>query len=225
MSRPVRIAVVLVLALLVPPVLTLNAIRPALTDPYVRFESERMAPVGGLTEAQRTRLALAGLHAVQPGEPGLQLLRAARLPSGRPAFREKEVEHMRDVRTWISRLYRFHVVAGGVLVSVVALLAMRRRTRGLARRALQLGAGLTLAVAACVLLLVVVSYQTFERGFHDLFFAGESWRFAESDTLRKVYPDRFWAETAAALGTAAVIQAALLLGILWARGRRAPRTS
>lgn len=220
MPRPARIAVIVVLGLLVPPMLALNAMRAAMTDPYVRFESGRMTPVQGLTEEQRTRLALAGLHAVQPGGPGLQVLRAARLPSGRPAFREKELQHMRDVKTWISRLYWSHIAVGGLLVAVVALLALRRRTRGLARRTLQLGAGLTLAVAACALLLVIVSYHTFESGFHGLFFIGESWRFAESDTLRKVYPDRFWTETAVVLGAAAVTQATLLLAVLWATGRR-----
>jgi integral membrane protein (TIGR01906 family) len=220
MPRPLRIAMVGVLALLVTPVLVLNAMRAALTDPYVRFESSRMAPVRGLTEGERTRLALAGLHAVQPGGPGLSVLRAARLPSGRPAFRQKELKHMEDVKTWISRLYAFHFAAGGVLAAALAVLSVRRGTRSLARRTLQLGAGLTLALAACVLLLVAVSYHTFESGFHGLFFTGESWRFAESDTLRKVYPDRFWTETAIALGAAAVTQAALLLTVVWATRRR-----
>ena len=52
----------------------------------------------------------------------------------------------------------------------------------------------------------------FLTGFHTaFFFSGSTWRFADSDTLRRLYPDRFWEDTAVLLGAAAVAQALVLL--------------
>ena len=55
--------------------------------------------------------------------------------------------------------------------------------------------------------------------FHWPFFEGDTWRFEETDTLRRLYPDRFWLDVAVAIGVVAAVQAAILFLIakLWAR--------
>jgi uncharacterized membrane protein len=79
-------------------------------------------------------------------------------------------------------------------------------------RGLEYGAALTLAIVAVVGVAVAVSADGFLTGFHTLFFEGESWRFRESDTLRRLYPDRFWSETTILLGLGAAVQAGIVLG-------------
>jgi integral membrane protein (TIGR01906 family) len=95
-------------------------------------------------------------------------------------------------------------------------------------RALRAGALLTLALAALVTVLVLTSYDAFFTPFHRLLFDGDSWRFAETDTLRRLYPDVFWRDVAIAVGALAVGQALLLMVVArtWARRagtRRTPR--
>jgi uncharacterized membrane protein len=53
-------------------------------------------------------------------------------------------------------------------------------------------------------------------GFHQVFFDAGTWTFAYSDTLIRLFPERFWqvAFGAVALGTGA------MAGLLWAAARR-----
>src|SRR5262245_9242315 len=73
----------------------------------------------GLPEAPRERLALVGLRSIEPSTAeGVDLLREARLPSGEPAFNTRELTHMQDVRTAVSRAYRFQI---GAAIAIVIL--------------------------------------------------------------------------------------------------------
>jgi uncharacterized membrane protein len=44
--------------------------------------------------------------------------------------------------------------------------------------------------------------------FHKLLFAGDSWHFADEDTLIRVYPEQFWNWTGIAIGLLVAVQAA-----------------
>lgn len=205
-------------ALLVPALLLVAGVRLVAADWYVRFLYERggVPPDRyGLSDAQRVELALLGLHAILPGdEPGIEGLRRARLPGGAPAFDARELRHMADVRALVGRAFRFQVAAGAAVVALALLTAPVRRLRPAVPRGLRLGAWLTIALAALVGALSLLSWDSFSTPFHAVFFAGDSWRFADGDTLRRLYPDQFWVDTALALGLLAVAQALILLALL-----------
>jgi integral membrane protein (TIGR01906 family) len=179
----------------------------------------------GLTRTERTALARVALDSIVPFGGGERELREARLPSGRPAFGERELRHMRDVRRYLLGLYTFHAVG----IIALAALAVARRTRPVVRDGLAAGSLFTIAIAAFVGVFVAVSPVGFLGGFHRVFFSGNSWRFAETDTLRRLFPDRFWSDTAIVLGALVGAQAAALLAATVSRLRqairRAPRTA
>jgi integral membrane protein (TIGR01906 family) len=206
--------VIVIVAALVPLICATNGIRLLANDWFVRFEYSRLpSDAYGFTHAQRTELGLTGLHSILPSsDNGIGLLREARLPSGRVAFRQKELSHMSDVRRLIGIIYRAHLAVLGAIAALALGLGVTRRGRSLVPRGLEYGAALTLAIAAVVAVAVAVSADGFLTGFHTLFFEGDSWRFRENDTLRRLYPDRFWSETAILLGLGAAAQAALVLG-------------
>ena len=64
--------------------------------------------------------------------------------------------------------------------------------------------------AVAVPIVAAASYDSFESTFHGLFFEGDSWRFEETDTLRRLYPDRFWLDTAVVIGLLTVLQAVVV---------------
>jgi uncharacterized membrane protein len=105
------------------------------------------------------------------------------------------------------------------------LLGLVRRTRSIVRDGLAVGALLTLGIAAFVGVYLAVSPVSFLGGFHRFFFSGDSWRFAETETLRRVFPDLFWTDTATVLGGLVAIQAAVLLGLAWLWRRQAIRAA
>ena len=168
----------------------------------------------GMPKQERVRLARVTLNSIIPLGDGGRVLREAQLTSGHPAFDEKERRHLRDVRRYVLALYLIHAVG---IVALVAL-ALSRRTRAVVRGGLTLGALLTFGIAAFVGVFVAISPVGFLGGFHRVFFSGDSWRFTETETLRRLFPDRFWSDTAIALGALVGAQAAAILG--WALWRR-----
>ena len=203
-----------------------NAVHVLAHGWFPRVEYGRLAPEPyGLTQAQRTSLARTARDSIVPFGGGERALRDARLPSGRPAFGDRELRHMSDVRRYVLGLYLIHAI--GILALVA--LALRRRTRQVVRDGLAGGALVTLGIAAFVAVYVAVSPVSFLGGFHRVFFSGDSWRFAETDTLRRLFPDSFWSDTAVALGALVTLQAVALLGvaIYWRRQAThpAPRTA
>lgn len=225
MRVPWAAALAVVIALLVPGVIIVSAIRVLAHPSFVRAEYRRSGfphDAYGFSTAQRTALGLTGLHSVLPGGEGTALLRRARLPNGKPAFGPREVRHMSDVRTWIERFWRFQIGALIVIAVAGALLVARWRTRPLFPRGLRWGGVLTLVAAAAIGVVMAVSWNTFFVDFHRLFFADDTWRFEDSTTLRRLYPDRLWVDVgiAAAAFTVAVALALIGLTTLWLRRLR-----
>jgi integral membrane protein (TIGR01906 family) len=208
----------------VPAILLADGLRLVTGDWYVRAVYAHGAIPRddlGLTGAQRTSLALTGLHSIEPDTKGIELLRRARLPGGTPAFTSREIRHMSNVRTLLGRLYTLQLVAAAAIAALALGLAFRPTRKLLVPRALRLGAILTLAIAALVGFLSLVYWPAFSTPFHLVFFGESSWRFNDTDTLRRLYPDQFWIDTAIVLGVLAVVQAAVLWLVAHVWERRA----
>jgi integral membrane protein (TIGR01906 family) len=222
-SWPALVSVVI--ALLVPGVLMISGIRVLAHPTLVRAEYRRSGfppDTYGFTTAQRERLGIIGLHSVLPGGPGLALLRSARLPDGSSAFGAREVRHMADVRVWIGRFWTFQFWAlVAIAVAAVALL-ISPRTRPWLPRGLRWGGLLTLALAGVIAIVMAVSWNTFFVDFHHVFFAGDTWRFDDSTTLRRIYPDQLWVDVGIAAAGWTIASALALIGIttLWLRRYR-----
>ena len=221
--RILTLALGIAVTLAVPIVLAVTGIRVVTHDEYVQALYDHGGIPGdryGLTEAQRARLAETGLRSILPSSPdGIDVLREARLPNGVPAFDQRELRHMADVRTLVSHAYRLQLLLLVAIGALALLLGVSASTRAVVPVALARGAVLTVGIALVVAIVSATRYDVFETTFHGLFFDGDSWRFDETETLRRLYPDRFWLDTAITVGALAVIQALALLPLarIWAR--------
>ena len=230
MRVPWALPLAVLVALLVPGVLVISGIRLLAHDTFVRHEYRRPgfpADPYGFTTAQRTALGLTGLRAVLPGGPGIELLREARLPDGRPAFNGRELRHMTDVRGWIGRFWWIQLGSLAAIAVAGALLVASRRARPFFPRGLRWGGVLTLLFAAAVGGLMAVSWNTFFVDFHRLFFADDTWRFDDSSTLRRLYPDRLWIDVGIGAAAFTLATSLGLIGVttLWLRRLRARSTT
>ena len=217
----------MLIAVIVPPTLIANAMRILATDTFVRHELGRDGfPVDryGLTEEQREALALLGLRAIEPGSQGIALLERATLPDGSPAFDERELAHMADVRALFVPIQR----GGLAVVLVVAALAVglaRTRLRAAVPRGLLAGALATLVVAVLLVPVILLGFDGFFTRFHEMFFEGDSWRFSSTDTLIRIYPERFWEDVSRLAATITVVQAIVLAPLAWWWLRAAKRSA
>lgn len=199
MRRVTLAAATVAVAVLVPPLLATTALRLVAHDWIVSFAYDRGVPADrfGLTQPERTRLALLGLQSIRPRSEGVSLLEEARLPDGTPAFDRREVTHMQDVRDAVAVAFAVQVVTALALIALTVALAWRPVTRRALLRGWQAGGIATLAIAAAVGVFMLVAWDRFFVDFHGVFFEGDSWRFSRTDTLLRLYPDEFWTIVAA----------------------------
>jgi integral membrane protein (TIGR01906 family) len=61
-----------------------------------------------------------------------------------------------------------------------------------ALQAIQTGARATLVIMGVLLALIAAAFQLVFVGFHRMFFQGDTWLFLYSDTLIRLFPERFW---------------------------------
>jgi len=148
-------------------------------------------------------------------DAGIDFLGDLTFADGSPLFNGRELRHMEDVKDLTQLAVRLWAGAGLlVAASLAALLAARRfRHAGLA---LHWGGRATLAIIGGLGLLALFAYPLVFVGFHRIFFEGDSWLFFYSDTLIRLFPERFWQQVFAVL-----ISKTIALGAAaWWLGRR-----
>ena len=138
--------------------------------------------------------------------------------SGDKLFKDGEVSHMADVKLVI--LSAFGAGALLVLVSIVAIAYLRRRSTGGVRRGLFAGSILTLVIILGLGALAVVGWQQFFTEFHRIFFASGSWTFALEDTLIRLFPGQFWIDAGMVIAALVLLASLVTLILTWPTRRR-----
>ena len=60
--------------------------------------------------------------------------------------------------------------------------------------------------------MILLGFDGFFLRFHEVFFSGDTWRFSDTDTLLRIYPETFWQDTAK-LAAAIVVAQAVVVGL------------
>ena len=168
----------------------------------------------GLSTAERTHLAEVCVDYLATSAD-ISLLVDLRLPDGNPAFNERELRHMADVQAVYDGMAIAGIVAAVVLLGGSAVLLASDRTGRHVASALVGGSLLTLALLASVGAYMVLSWGEFFTTFHRVFFEGDTWIFLYSDTLIRLFPQRFWMDIAVAIVGLLVAEAVIIGAVGW----------
>ena len=209
--------VAVLVGLAVPAILVVNGFRVLATDTFVEWELGRDGfppDLYGFDTEQRTALAKLGLRSIEPGSEGIVLLERATLPNGAPAFGERELTHMQDVRTLFGAALRAQLVAL-IAIAALGLLLLRTRLRTAVPAGLLAGSLATLAIAVLAVPVILLGFDGFFVRFHEIFFSGDSWEFSNADTLIRIYPQQFWVDVSRITAALAVLQALVLTALSW----------
>ncbi len=124
-----------------------------------------------------------------------------RFDDSKPLYNERELSHMQDVKSVIQGTFRAWYISLALL-ALIGLWAWRMHEMSAFRRGLRRGGWLTIGLAAVIGSIVVIGmlmdpdvFWNFFAWFHSLFFKGDTWIFAYSDTLIRLFPIRFWQDT------------------------------
>lgn len=150
---------------------------------------------------------------------GIEYLGNLRFADGSPVYNERELSHMLDVKIVVQASIRVLVIA---LVSLLVFggLAWRGGWLDEFKAALVRGGWLTIFLFAGVILFVVISFGVIFVAFHEVFFAPGTWTFYYSDTLIRMFPERFWRDMFFYVGGFSILFA---MGIILGLRQRQPR--
>jgi integral membrane protein (TIGR01906 family) len=220
MNQWLKVFLQAVIVVAMPVVLVVTPIRVMMHPRWVYFEYSRPdfpPDTFGFTTRQRTQLAVIGIDSII-GPRGVVVLQEARLPDGSPAFNEREISHMQDVRVVTANVYLAQAV---LLIAAIAavIVLVRGQAQGAASGALLTGAILTVALLAALIVFVLTGFDTFFTDFHRIFFSGNTWLFDYTDTLIRLYPVQFWFDAATVIGVTSLVEAIVLGVVAWRWGR------
>jgi integral membrane protein (TIGR01906 family) len=208
-----------VVTLLVPGALALAAVRAMMTPVFLNIEYNlpNFPPDQfGFTTQDRlywSRYALDYLL----NSAGISYLGDLRFQNGQPVYNERELHHMVDVKRTLKNALLFWYVSLGLLV-VLGVWAWRGGLMGSFQHGLARGGWLTVLLVGTIIVFVLLSFGVFFVAFHDVFFQPGTWMFQYSDTLIRLFPERFWKDLFIYVGTLAVI-GGLILAFAF-RGRK-----
>jgi integral membrane protein (TIGR01906 family) len=153
------------------------------------------------------------LHDLVIGPPDFAVTLA-----GQPVLKERERQHMRDVRSVFASFYVVAVAGAGVLAAAFVLARGRAARARLWRRLSRAGLAIVVVTVVGGALGVMFFDAAFEA-FHELFFPPGSFLFdPRTDRLVQLFPEQFWVETTVAVG---IVIIGLGLGLAWLGRRRA----
>jgi len=207
----------LLISLLTPVLLVLTIVRLLLTPLFLHIEYNLPAfppDPYGFTKSERlywSRIALDYLL----NDKGIEFLGDLKFDNGNPVYNQRELKHMLDVKNVVQKvlLVWYALVA---LFIIIGIIEWKWQAWGEFRNALGRGGLLTIIVLAFVLVFVLLGFGVFFVAFHNAFFEPGTWTFLWSDTLIRLFPERFWRDTFLFVGGLA-----MLIGWgLWMWGKR-----
>ena len=212
MKTNTRRAITIGIAVLIPFFLLMTSIRLLLTPLFVQMEYRMPGfppDVYGFSLDDRLHWSRISVEYLL-NNAGIEFLANERLPDGSPLYNERELSHMLDVKILVQQM----ITAWRILAAVLAGLciwAWRGRWLRVFISGLGLGGRLTIGLIGLILLGVAVSFRALFTGFHLLFFEGDTWLFAYTDSLIRLFPMRFWQDAFIFMGVFTLLGAGLLI--------------
>ena len=206
--------------------LGLGMIRAIIAWDYPAFEYPRIAADPfGFTDEERLELARGTLRYLQRGESAtevIHLLEELRLPgTDEPLYNEREIGHMIDVKNVADGMKRVTYVAGAIVGIGLALLLVPRATRHYGWRTLFYAGLATVIALAVIALAILIAWPFFFTQFHELLFPPETWTFAYSDSLIRLFPEQFWFDIGVIVSVGTLVLGGLVALIGYVMSRRA----
>lgn len=196
-----RKVVQVVLSITVLFLLLLTGVRLLLTNAFVQVEYNMWyfpEDPYGMTTEQRLEYAPVALEFLLNGADG-SFLGDRTFEDGTPMYNEREVSHMVDVQK-LTMAFLNVWYASIVLFVVLLLWAWRGGWMAAFKQMLSKAGLVTIIALGTLILLIAISFDAVFVGFHRIFFDGDTWLFLYSDTLIRLFPERFWLDAFVLVG-------------------------
>jgi integral membrane protein (TIGR01906 family) len=218
-GREYRLARI-VLVLCIPPVLLLSPLYLLATNAFVRYEYSKpgFPPADFYNPDERLSLAEATVHYLR-SSAGPDFLWGLS-SQGQEVYNPREVQHLVDVKRVMRGALWIHGICALLCIAAIAFLWRWPQGRASLWRAVYQGCLLLLMLLVVVGVLALTNFDVFFVLFHRLFFHGDTWLFAYSDTLIQLFPVPFWMDATAGLAVPAVAASVVVGTVAYILSRR-----
>jgi len=132
-------------------------------------------------------------------------------------FRQREVEHLKDVQSLIHLDYRLQLASLAYIIAYIVIgFALLRRAfwRDLARR-LVWGSGVTIALIAVLGIGALIGFERVFLWFHLASFSNDLWQLSPDDYLIRLFPQGFFRDATLFIAGAIILEALVIGGVSW----------
>ena len=182
-----------VITLSIPVALVLTAVRLMMTPAFLHLEygtPNFPEDFYGFTKADRlvwSKIAVEYLL----NDKSISFLGDLKFPDGSPLYNERELGHMVDVKNTVKGALTVWYISLAALLGL-GLWAWIGRWWQVYRGGVARGGLLTAGLVGLLIAFVLISFGVLFVAFHNIFFAAGTWLFEYSDTLIRLFPERFW---------------------------------
>ena len=204
--------------LLTPILLVIAAIRLLLTPTFliIEYNTPDFPPDPyGFTKAERLRWSKIAVEYLLI-DAEISFLGDLRFPEGQQAppescrnmddctrlYNDRELKHMLDVKIVTQAALRVGYFSLAAIL-LLGIWAWRGGWWEAFRQGMGRGGWLTVFLLIGVILFVILAFGVIFVAFHNVFFESGTWQFLFSDTLIRLFPERFWRDTFIAIGVLA----------------------
>lgn len=217
MQKTFDLTVKILVILVIPFWFLIGSVRLLVTSEYMRVEynkSDFPEDLFGFSKEQRINFASENVRYLRENLPISALENQKN--EGQALYNLRELSHMEDVQDVYQFFWTFWKVISAI-IGLVAILSLtwRRNWRAFAS-ALRIGGFGTAIFIALIGFLAFIGWDTWFLIFHKLFFTDGTWTFNFSDTLIRLFPQKFWVDAVFTVSGLSLIMG-LLTGFL---GRR-----
>ena len=196
--------------------LPLLSARLVMTSLFLQFEYHRPdfpTDVYGFTREDRLYYAPYALDYLL-NDADISYLGDLTFPnSTRLLFNARELHHMEDVKI-VTRGAFWILTIGMIITLIIGILSWRKSdTRNAMRSGIFAGGIGIITLIVTIVIMVVIAWDTFFTLFHALLFESGTWQFLYSDTLIRLFPEKFWFDAALTIGVLTTLFAIMLLAI------------
>jgi integral membrane protein (TIGR01906 family) len=203
-------------------------IRAVIAWDYPAFEYQRIPPdIYGFSPEQRLELARGTLNYMQQTEPAesvIYMLEELRLPgTDQSLYNDREIQHMIDVKRLADAIRIGAIIAGMIVFVGLGVLIIPKTSRLFGWRTLMLAGMATMAALAIIAVSILIAWPIFFVQFHELLFPPDTWTFAYTDSLIRLFPEQFWFDVGVIISVGTLVLGALawLIGyVMYRRGTK-----
>jgi integral membrane protein (TIGR01906 family) len=191
---------------IIPIFLVLTSVRLLLTHTFVQVEYRTPAfppDPYGFTRTDRLYWSQIAVDYLLNNKD-ISFLGDLKFKDGRSVYNPAELSHMVDVKNTVRGALMVWYISMAILI-ILGVWAWRARWWNEYRSGLRNGGWLTLVLVGLIVLTVLVGFGVFFVAFHEILFAPGTWTFEYSDTLIRLFPERFWRDSFLTVGLIALL--------------------